>query len=174
MSDHEYDFDAYGKNISLLLSMARDEYKRHFIELPAIQERTIKTYLWISGALIGLQITAIDKLHPLPFSSKFWITIAMFVAFVSFCLGIDSLRGREESSFGLKSYSELLDRAFIWGRKGDSDRKLAISLIKFFETAIKAEKSINIWRAKRQRAMSYILLFSGFATGMSIICYFVD
>lgn len=174
MSEKKFDIASYEENISMLLSMARDEYKRHFIELPAIQDKTIKTYLWISGALLGLQITVLDKLGRLPASSLFWIIVSFILSFLSFCFGIDSLRGREASSFGVKSYSDLLDKTFSLGRSSDSTRKLNISLIKFFETAIDAEKRINIWRAKRQRYMSYLLLFSGVSTGMTVICYFID
>ena len=173
MKTTTFDFDAYHENISLLLSMARDEYKRHFIELPAIQDKTIKTYLWISGALIGLQITAIDKLGVIPFSSMFWITVAILISFFAFCFGVDTLRGRDESVFGVKSYNKVLSDAYLWANKPGSDRKLKISLINFLETAINAEKQINTWRAKRLRGMSHLLLFSGLATGMTVICKFL-
>ena len=173
-SDFDFDFDAYHTNISLLLAMARDEYKKHFIDLPAIQDKTIKTYLWISGALLGLQLTAIEQLSALPFASEFWVTLAILISFSSFCSGIDSLRGREDSVFGIKSYAKLLSDIHRWAKNPDSERKLNISLISFLETAINAEKRINAWRAKRLRIMSYLLLFSGFATMMTIICFFMD
>ena len=98
----------------------------------------------------------------------------MATAFASFCFGIDSLRCRKPSVFGVKSYRDLLNRVHPWARKPGSDRKLHISLINFFETAIQAEIDINVWRSKRLRSMSYFLLFSGFATAMTLICFFVD
>ena len=137
MSSNDFDFDAYHTNISLLLAMARDEYKKHF-------------------------------------SSKFWVTLAILISFSSFCSGIDSLRGREDSVFGIKSYAKLLSDIHRWAKNPDSERKLNISLISFLETAINAEKRINAWRAKRLRIMSYLLLFSGFATMMTIICFFME
>ncbi len=169
-----FDEDAYNSNIELLLDYAKKEYEKHFTELPVYQDNNLKTYLWISAALIGLQLTTIDKLESMPNSSACYVAISISLSFLVFCIGIDSLRVREKSIFGLEKYNDLTDRAYKYAKSTGSRRKLQLCLIDFFETAIDSEIKNNVWRGGRLRAMSILLLFSGLALAMTIITYFVQ
>ncbi|MCJ7602071.1 MAG: hypothetical protein MUO63_11305 [Desulfobulbaceae bacterium] len=174
MNETKFDHNSYNRNIKLLLDHAENEYKRHFTDLPKYQEDKLRNYLWVSAALLGLQVTIIDKLKYFPFSTKLYVSLAIFVAFIVFCIGIDSLRTREKSVFGIENYSYLLERVYGWAFADGSDRKLDLTLIDFYESAISAEIKSNIWRAGRMKLMSISLLFSGFFTTMAVICSFVD
>jgi hypothetical protein len=167
-----FDEESYNANIELLLDYAKKEYEKHFTELPAYQDNNLKTYLWISAALTGLQLTTIDKLGTMPNSSVFYVTISIILSFLVFCIGIDSLRVREKSIFGLEKYNDLTERAYEYAKCSGSRRKLQLCLIDFFETAIDSEIKNNVWRGGRLRIMSILLLFSGISLAMTIITYF--
>jgi hypothetical protein len=179
MTDNTFDAQSHNQNISLLLEIARDEYKRYLIELPTIQFNALHTYLWISSALFGLQSALIYKLIDptpvivLPLCAKFYLAFSILLSFGAFCFGIDSLRGRDLSVLGIESYSELKHQVRDLAKKPRSVKILNLSLITFFENAINVEKKKNSERTRKLHIISALLLGSGVATGLSIISYFI-
>jgi hypothetical protein len=99
------------------------------------------------------------------------MAVSVLLGFIAFGLGIDSLRVREKSVFGIEKYNELVTRAYTDAQEDGSCRKMQLSLIDFFEKAIAAEIKNNVWRGRRLRRMSIILLFSGASLGMELITY---
>ncbi len=173
MGVEKFDLSAYEDNINLLLSIAQSEYERHFTALPSLQDKNIKTFLWISVVLFGFQITIIDKLNEFPLTSIFYLVLSVVFSFTGFLLALGSLKVPGMAIFGIEDYSTLTEQVYDWAEQPGSERKLNLSLIDLYEEAISLEIKNNIWRAKRLRFIVSLLSFSSLFTLLSVVCIFI-
>lgn len=161
----ENNFDA---DLSLLLDIARTEYKTLMVDDRAYQSGLLKTYLWLStvmiAAIIALGDAAMGKGQVLFitghcgwFFAICWGS-SLFFSLAVFGLGVDTLRGRKNFlTFG--NFKQLFENAEEAARAED-EHSFRIDLLRFLEKTAAIQTAETSRTGLRLRKMSYMLLGS--------------
>lgn len=161
----ENNFDA---DLSLLLDIARTEYKILFVDDRTYQGGLLKTYLWLStvmiAAIIALGDAAMGKGQILFIAGRCgWIFFicwgsSLALSLAVFGLGVDALRGRNGFlTFGnFKQLFEIAEEA----ARAEDRHSFRIDLLRFLEKTTAIQTAETSRTGLRLRKMSYMLLGS--------------
>ena len=92
------------KNLDIVLKTAQSEHQNVVYNTWATQNAKLHTYLWLSVAIISaeaalvLRIIDADIIIDLDIISLVLLSIAIVIEFISFVVGIDSMRSRDNVS----------------------------------------------------------------------------
>ncbi len=108
---------AHRKNLEFLADVAHKQHLFQMIDIPRFQYGLLRTYLWISAFLLTTEITVADYFHVTDFFNADVVSIrdffiffiwflALGIAFITFCIGVDAMRGRRSDKLGLADPGE--------------------------------------------------------------------
>lgn len=161
--------EKYREDIKYLASLAYDEYKMMMVDTKRYQANLLKTYLWLSSLILGLQLTTYAKLlfvlnntYNINFIDVVAAAISIIPSLVAFIIGVDTLRGRTSPGRPLGDLGQLLKIAKM---DKDSDNNLThLATIQALNDYLLKEKKTIHFKGIRMRAMSYCIII---AVGLS-------
>lgn len=185
--DNLFKRDDYGKALENILRAAQEDYKQITYERRARQQFILRTYLWLSTLILGVQIPIFShvKISSVGFKVVpwdiqitpffyFWAAVAIFASLASFVLGVDTMRGRGETLVPYQPYKKLLDLAYKSAsntpENSSSDKEAwCIEMIKSLTAAINNERLQASKVGKKLRGISYAILISVLFTMLALM-----
>lgn len=176
-----FDFDRYYQLLGEILHAAQDEYRQFSLEWRNRQHSILKTYLWLAVTLAAAQFTLFSKVwghdeQPFPWilvpGPVFYIFafLALGTSAVAFCLGVDTLRGKDIRLAYDRAYEEMMNMAreesFISSNQAGMLEK---TMILCLENGLSHYRAQGTRTGKRLRILSRLLLLSLFFFAIALL-----
>lgn len=172
----------FDKDLSLLLDIARTEYKILLVDDRNHQVGMLKTYLWLSTVMAAAMVSAGNTLVrdggflllPAgrwgPLVSTFG-GISLILALVVFALGIYTLRGRKDINvFGdFKHMHGVAQKA----QQDNDPFAFRLSTLRFLDATISDQTKETSLTGRRLRKMSWMLLGSALCGALAVAAFVV-
>jgi len=160
----------YKAHLDMLIDKAYEEYKHVSRDIPKLQSRFLRTYLWLGSILVAFELNVFIKIihrketiwflnGPIGGYFYFFASLSILSSFITFLIGLDSLRGKGHKILPFGDFMNLAQLAYE-SAFSENSRSLEATILNALNDEISRQSALCSQLGQQLRNMSYLLLTS--------------